>query len=366
MLKKTIPLCLIAFLFCLPSPGLWGHARFSKPRHFSVDDKSRCNAKRHLDMGLNAFRQQRYHVAARQLKILTRDFHPTFYPAEVHYFLGLSFYQLNELDLANQAWNFYIEKETDALHLDEVMQAKMDIAERCRLGASGRLFGVRSFPKWSNGDTLAMTIYDEILATLPTSDLAAVALVGRGRLFCKQGAYQEAIESLYLMVRRFPQHELTPEAYLAMQEVYLAQGKADGQNPDTLSLAEVALNRFSSHYPKDHRLEQAHQLYAKLRDVQANSLLKTACFYHRIHQPCASILYCKATIRQFPDTPTAERCRILLTHLEPSSPTPTLPSDMPEDLPNYSEDSEDAPSLSEDVPNYSEDVPNFPEEDLPL
>ena len=353
-------LLFMAIVMGSPQP-LWGRLHFSRPSYFVCSDKNRLSAENHLKMGLNAFHQHHWHVAARHLRILTRDFHPSFYPTEVHYFLGLSFYHLKEFDLANDAWNMYLQKDAETPHADEVMQKKLEIAERCRAGATARLFGIRAFPKWSSGDSLALTVYDEIIATVPTSDLAAISLIGRGRLFCKQSAFSEAIDSLYLMVRRFPQHELTPEADLAMQEVYLAQAKADGQNPDTLSLAELALNRFASSFPKEDRLEQARQLFAQMRDVQANSLYQTARFYCRLQQPRAAALYCKATLRQFPDTPTAERCRRTLACLEPEpEPEPCSPSyeagaaqavevdssiRMPEDLSTFQESSEEELSL---------------------
>lgn len=345
MLKKTTPLYLATLLLISFTPQpLWGHGHITRcrPQILAVSEKNRPRAEHHLKMGLEAFNAQHWQVAARHLTILTRDFHSNFYPADVHYSLGLSFYQLNELDLANQQWSIYLQKETEPGHLNDVMQAKLDIAERCRRGACGRLFGIRALPKWSNGDTLALNIYDEIIATLPTSDLAATSLIGRGHLFSKQGSFQEAIESLSLMIKRFPQHELTPVAYLAMQEVYLAKARVDGQNPDTLPLAEVALKRFASCYPKDDRLQEAYTLFATIRDVQANSFYQTALFYIRTKKPHAAILYCKATLRQFPDTPTAQRCRATLARLGPCAllseepQTPQCPEDMPastEDMP---------------------------------
>lgn len=328
MLKKTLISCALALTLLLTaSPqALLGREHYYKSRTFSLHEQHRPKAEQHFNMGVAAFNKKRWHNAARHLKILTRDYHPNFYPNEAYYLLGVSFYELDELDLANKAWNAYLARETEPTHLNDVMERKIAIAERCRLGAAARLFGIRSLPKWSNGDVLAFSIYDEIIATLPTSNLAAVALLGRARLFCKQGSFQDALENLFLMVKRFPQHELTPDAFLAMQEVYLAKAKTDGQNPDTLSLAELALKRFASHYPKDCRVEQANALFAQLRDVQAYSLYRTALLYQRIGQPNAAVLYCKATLRQFPDTPTAECCRITLSRLQPCPDSPVQPA----------------------------------------
>lgn len=356
MLKKTLISCALTFLCFSAAPqALWGRSHFYKSRCLPLNDQYRPKAQELFNKGQAAFNQQRWSQAARHLKLLTRDYHANFYPNEAYYLLGVSFYELDELDLANQAWNTYLARETEPTHLDDVMAHKIEIAERCRLGASARLFGLRALPKWSNGDALALTIYDELIATLPSSDLAAVSLVGRARLFCKQGAFQDAIDNLFLMVKRFPQHELTPDAFLAMQEVYLAKAKSDGQNPDTLSLAELALNRFASNYPKDPRLEQARELFAQLRDVQAYSLYRTALFYQRLCQPKAAILYCKATMRQFPDTPTAKCCSVTLERLQPGCPqsdseqATVQPADMPssEDMPADMPSSED---LDDDQP----------------
>lgn len=336
MLKKTIYLATALLLASILPQELDARVRFCTGHVYACNEKNQAQANHHFKTGLNYYKSRRFALAARHLKFLTRDYHPSSYPREAYYYLGFSFYHLNELDLANATWNIYIQEEVQPDLLEDIMQAKLDIAQRCHNGARGRLFGCRPFPKWSSGENLAMEIYDEIIATMPTSDLAATALIARARLFCKQSAYQEAIESLYLMVRRFPQHELAPESYLAMQEVYLAQARADGQNPDTLSLAETALDRFAGNFPKDERLPEANCLFAKIRDVQAFSLYKTALFYQRLKFPKAAMMYCKATLRQFPDTPTAERCKATLACLDPdwekteSCTEDALPGDLPE------------------------------------
>lgn len=341
MLKKTICLA-TACLLAISPLQLDARVRFCTGRFYTCNDKTQAQASQHFKKGLEFYKARRFALAARHLKFLTRDYHPSSYPREAYYYLGFSFYHLNELDLANATWNIYIQEEAEPSLLEDVMQAKLDIANRCHQGARGRLFGCRPFPKWSSGENLAMEIYDEIIATTPTSDLAASALIDRARLFCKQSAYQEAIDSLYLMVRRFPQHELAPVSYLTMQEVYLAWARADGQNPDTLSLAETALDRFAGSFPKDERLSQAKCLFATIRDVQAFSFYKTALFYKRLKFPQAAIMYCKATIRQFPDTPTAERCKTLLTCLDPDWQENALntanPTDLPGDLPDPEEE----------------------------
>lgn len=169
------------------------------------------------------------------------------------------------------------------------------------------------------GRTLALKIYDEVIAALPSNDLAARALYAKGCLHWQIKEYRRAIEDFQLVIRRFPKHELAPESYVAISSIFVDQSQTEFQNPDILSFAEINLRRFKQEFPREQRIVDVEQDLASIKEFYAQGLYDTGRFYERIHKPCASIIYYKNAIKQFPDTNVAKCARERLNILMPCS-----------------------------------------------
>jgi outer membrane protein assembly factor BamD (BamD/ComL family) len=162
-------------------------------------------------------------------------------------------------------------------------------------------------------------IYDEVVAAMPSHELAALSYYYKGCLLWKMKSYAEAVESYQTLIRRFPKHELVPEAYLYITKVYLDQSRREFQNSDLLAFAEVNLKKFKSEFPRDEHVEIAEREVARIKEVYACGLYDTAYFYERIGKPQASVIYYENAILQFPTTHVAQASRSRLSRLAPGA-----------------------------------------------
>lgn len=342
---KRILFLLLPLLLCqtlradfVNTGGQWRH----------VSEAATGSSYNHYGQGIAAYECEDWSTAIRQLVITTENFSCGSYPADAYFFLGVAYFQTCEYECANEALGIYLKTDQNPIYLTEAVEFKFASAEAFRQGARARVLGYRRCPKWASGYDLALTIYDEVIATLPSSDLAARALFSKGSLLCEMRDFRCSIEAFQTLIRRFPKHELTPDSYLAIDQVYLHQAHLEFQNPDILVLAELNRARFSDAFPNEERVEEASAVVAEIEEIYAWGLYSTGCFYERTCKPAAALLYYYSAISQFPDTQIANRCRsrqseIWIRHpqlygegeecCEPKTNAPEEPADFDEEEP---------------------------------
>ncbi len=178
---------------------------------------------------------------------------------EAHYYLGVAYYYLEEYEFSNDALSDYLKAQSHPVYFEEAIQYKYAIAEAFRCGAKRRLLSMHRCPKWAEGKEQALAIYDEVIAALPSQDIATQALFSKGCLLMDMKEYCESVEAFRMFIRRFPKHELAPESYLAITAVYLKQSCCEFQNPDILALAEINLRKFKQDFPREERIALAEE-----------------------------------------------------------------------------------------------------------
>lgn len=283
----------------------------------SADETATMSAQSHFNLGVEAFQVQNWNEAAKQFNIVAIEYPDSSYGADAYYYAGVSYYQLAEYDLANDAFNNYLKVKSDPKFFQEVIQYKFSIAEQFRGGAKRRPFGTKQLPKWLSAYEEALDIYDEVVAALPSNDIAAQALFYKGCLLWKMGDFRAAIESYQMLIRRFPKNELAPQAYLNITKIYLDQSKYEFQNPDLIALAEVNVKKFEMDYPRDERVQQANYEVSHIKEVYARGLFETGQFYERKGKPRASTIYYENAVRNFPEASISKCCRRRLYRICP-------------------------------------------------
>lgn len=276
-------------------------------------------ADEHYQLATEAFNRKNWEVAVRQFSIIATNFPATTFGLDANFYMGVSYYHLCEFDLANYEFDKYLQCQTNPRYFQEAIEYKYCIAEQFRSGAKRHYFGTKQMPKWASGTGLALDIYDEVIAAMPSHDIAAQALSGRGYLLWKQKDYRESIEAFQCLIRRFPKHELAPESYLVINRIYLDQCQREFQNPDLLAFAEINLEKFENQFPGEERIEQAHADVLRIKEVYARGLFDTAQFYERVRQPKAAVIYYQKAIIDFPETTVSTRCISRLSRLCPSA-----------------------------------------------
>jgi outer membrane protein assembly factor BamD (BamD/ComL family) len=273
----------------------------------------------HFSLGLRAMESAHWQEAAKQFRIVSVNFSSTPYGQEANYYLGIAYFYLEEYDFADESFTQYLKAVNNPKFFQETVEYKFAIAEKFKNGAKRRFFGTRKLPKWASGQSNALKIYDEVVATVPSHEMAAKALAAKGRLLWSLKEYREAVDAFQLVIKRFPKHELAPECYLLITKVYLEQCKHEFQNPDLLAFAEINLRKFKHDFPREEHLKEAEADVMAIKEVYAQGLYDTGQFYERISRPRASVIYYQSAINQFPDTMIANLCRQRLEVLCPRS-----------------------------------------------
>jgi len=270
----------------------------------------------HYELGIENLNCQNWINAATNFKVVAKCFPLSIYGQDANYYLGVALFQMEEFDFANDAFSDYIGAKNHPKFFIEAIEYKFCIAEAFKKGATRRFFSKKQLPKWASGQALGLTIYDEVITALPSHEFAVRSLYSKANLLLQMKQYRESIDSLQLLVKRFPKHELAPESYMLITTIYLEQSKCEFQNPDILAFAEINVRRFKAEFPREERVIEAENSILEIKEVYAKGLYETGQFYERIEEPRASVIYYQNAIIQFPDTAVARLCEKRLSYLK--------------------------------------------------
>lgn len=291
---------------------------FQRGRLVDVCEAATMSAQGHFEAGAQAYQAEDWGESAKHFSIVTINFPTSTYGQEAHYFLGVSYYFLEEYDFANTSFSEYLKVQGNPRYFQSTVEFKFSIAEQLNAGAKRRVLGTKKLPKWASGQSLALEIYDEVIATVPCSDIAAQALMSKACLQWRMQNYRPAVDSFQMAIRRFPKYEQTPDCYVYIGKIYLEQSQYEFQNSDILAFAQINLRKFERDFPREERLSQARDDVMAIKEIYANGLYQTGQFYERTCKPRAAMIYYNDAIRQFPDTCIADLCRLRMRHLNPS------------------------------------------------
>lgn len=289
-------------------------------RLVDVDIAATLSPQEHFELGAEAMDRCNWGEAARQFRIVSTCFPASTYGQEALFYLGVCEFENSEYEDANFAFSEYLRVQNNPKFFLEAIEYKYQIAERFRCGARRRFLGSRKFPKWATAKTLALKIYDEVIAALPSHELAANALYSRGCLLWKLRDYRQSIDAFQLIIRRFPKSEIAPSCYINIGRIFVEQCRLEYQNPDLLALAEINFRRFQRDFPREERLCEVEALVSEMKEIYAEGLYDTGKFYEKVGKPMAAVIYYRNVINRFPETCIAERAKQHLERLLPPPP----------------------------------------------
>lgn len=250
MKDKLIQLCLIAIFFTAFITPAEAGIVIQNGKIAHSDTAATLPVQDHFSLAVDALNRKDWNEASIQFKIVVLNFPQSSYALDSHYFLGIAYFYLSEFDVANDEFSEYLKAQHHPKYFEHAIEFKYAIAERFKDGARRRLLGWKQMPKWASGKKSALTIYDEVIASLPCHQLAAKALYAKANLLWEMKEYRESIECFQILIKRFPKHEFAPDCHLAITEVYLEQSRNEFQNPDLLALAQINLRRFKLDFPR--------------------------------------------------------------------------------------------------------------------
>lgn len=271
-----------------------------------------------FNCGVTFMEMEDWKAAAQKFEIVASNAPEVLLGQISQYNLGVCYYQLKEYEMANTAFSAYLLCSTNPVYFQNSVEYKYHIARAFGNGARRSPFGTPNLPKIIAGKDFAIEIYDEVIAAIPSGEMAASALYEKANLLWEVRDYRGSVESFQMLIKRFPKHELTPEAYLMITYVYLDQCRNEFQNPDLLAFAEISLRKFKVDFPGDEdRLAKAEFNVMWIREQYAHGLYTTAQFYERTKNKEAALIYYQKAMTQFPDTQVSSWCRSRLITLCP-------------------------------------------------
>jgi len=252
--------------------------------------------------------------------IIAYNFPSSPFAEELSYLVGYSYCQLGQYELANKSLSAYLNHSVNHSHFEDAIQMKFEMAEAFFHGKKKRLFGSHKMPAWLSAKEDAIEIYDEVIATVPHSDMAAISLLAKAKIQAEFEDYKPAVETLSTLIRRFPKTETAAEAYLEIARVYYQQSKKASLDLDILELAEVNLRKFKAAFPRESRIEEAAKILDETDELFANNLYETGRFFERTKKKAASMIYYNRVLAKYPDTKAAKAAKDRLDVLQPSTP----------------------------------------------
>ncbi len=271
-----------------------------------LQDLPSMTCESHYQAAMAAYEKQGYKEAVKHFQVVKVNFPTESSGADAAYYLGVCYYMLDDLAMANESFSDYLKMFMTPKYFQQAIEYKFSIAERLKDGERRRV--VKGLPKVFTGKALAVEIYDEVIAALPSHEYAAQALYAKGMLLKEMKEFRESVETFQTLIKRFPRHELAPESYLAVTKVFLDQCRYEFQNPDLITFAEINLRKFTSDFPRESRISEMKADVDQIKEVYAQGLYETGQYYERVEKWNASLFCYRNAKEKFPDTEVAKKC----------------------------------------------------------
>ena len=304
------------------------------------EEVATLSAQEHYSMILEAYRNGEWKELIHQANIVIKNFEDSPFYQEAFFYLGTGYFHTKEYDLANTELSGYLKKQSSLQHFREAIELKFQIAEHFREGGKRHLMGWKAMPKWMPAQEEAMNLYEEVISALPTDDLAVRSLYGRGALLVLQEEFEGAIETYQTLIRKFPKHPITPEAYIQIGKTYLTQCQVKFKDSDFLDLAEINLKKFQEDFPNDERVVLAKNTLSEMQELYAENFYEIGQFFERTKKPQAAVIYYAKIIKNYPETKTADSSKKRLLILRPRDEATSEKKPSQQDsinLPSFSE-----------------------------
>ena len=251
--------------------------------------------------------------------VLSYHFPTSPFSQDAAFYIGEAYLKLGHPYEANDYFTVYLNSPNTLRKFEEAISYKFGIAERFKNGEKKPLFDSHKAPKWLSAKEDAIQIYDEVIATTPHSEFAAKSLLGKAQIQLELEEYKESLETLDVLTRRFPKHELSAAAYLEKVHVYYLECQGKSLDPDLLDLAKVTVQKFKLAFPREPRIKEAEDYIEKTKEAFAQNLLNTGAFFQKTKKEPAAKIYYKKVLSQYPETSAAISAREKLNFLDEKS-----------------------------------------------
>lgn len=243
----------------------------------------------------------------RYTKIIIQKYPNSSFAKDALYYLGIAYFNLKDFEISNKYFTRYLKDDFNPKYFEETMHYKYSIAHYFKNGAKKRMFEWKKGPKILAAEEDAIVIFDEIIASMPTHEIAIRSLFAKAELLFNDNQFKEAVSSFELLIDRYEKHELAIESFIQIQKVFLKQTTYRKQDPNVLDLAKLNIERFNDTYPLEkEKTKILEDIFCQMQEKYAIGFLEIAQFYEKSKKKDAAILYYSKILNTFPETNSAK------------------------------------------------------------
>ena len=226
---------------------------------------------------------------------------------DLYYYQGMAYFNIKEYEKSNAFLSKYLNEKMNPKNFEESFNLKFKIAEEFRKGAKKGIFQDKKSPKILDAREDSIKIYEEIINSMPQSELASKSLFAKSLVNFSLAEYNLAIEDSQNLIKTFPNHALVVNAFLQIQKAYLNLSEQNMQDFELLDLAEMNLEAFKQKFPLlKESIQEAEIIFAQMQEIYAEKLFEIGSFFEKIKKHTSAALYYKKIIKSFESTETAK------------------------------------------------------------
>lgn len=242
---------------------------------------------------------------------------------------GEAYYFADHYVEANRQYELLIKKYTNSRHLD-VVEARRFIIARYWLKANDEQPYLTGFnltdPErpWFDTRGNALRLYDKIRIDDPTGKLSDDATLAAANERFAKGEWDRADELFMDLVTAYPESEHQFDAHFLGLKAKLNTYRGSDYEGSSLEEAEKLIKQMRRMFPRESAEEREFldRSFAEIRYKKAERIWKNGEYYDNRTEYGAAKFYYDIVLREYDDTPFAERAKQRLADLRNKPDTP--------------------------------------------
>jgi outer membrane protein assembly factor BamD (BamD/ComL family) len=273
------------------------------------------SAQTYYTYATEAFQNENWVNVINYSKVLVKNYPSSPFTKEISYYLGVAYFNLRDFELANRYFSRYLKNEYSPRFFEESLIYKFEIGKKYKNGSKKHAFSSSSGPKIVDASEEAISLFEEIISTLPNHELAMKALFEKGTLQVIFEDYKESIDTFRTLIDKFPKEELAAQSFVEISKVYLKQTTAKHQNLDILEAAYLNLAKFKESFEENEKIKEVEKIIFNMEEKFAKGFFEIARFYLKTNKYSASKMYFSKIVNQFPNSTFSEKAKEYLKEL---------------------------------------------------
>jgi len=158
---------------------------------------------------------------------------------------------------------------------------------------------------WLTDADKSQEIFETALKRAPFAKQGPWARLHLAYLYQEQGMTKKAMEQLRLMIKQYPESELTRYAYLALADTLFELAKRGDGDGRYIREATEVLHEFERRYTDRDERDWSKRKLIEAGDIQAERLREMADFYRKNGKTDVSNRYLARIVREYPSSTSA-------------------------------------------------------------